>query len=111
MDFQKVDEYLRAHWPAVLLMAVVVIPGTAGVVTFLHPNSANGSSQQDAKLLTIETRLHEITARIDALDKFYRWSRDDQNRVSEEDWSTLGNHSNPTASIPSAFSSAKGQSQ
>lgn len=30
MDFEKVEKFLRDHWPAVLMTAILVIPSTAG---------------------------------------------------------------------------------
>jgi len=114
MDLEKADEYMRAHWPAVLLMLIIVIPGTAGVITFFRPDSANGTAQttaddvSHAKLLDIETRLDDINIRIDTLDKFYRWSRDDENRTSAHDFLMLGSKSKAMAAIPSGTGTTKG---
>jgi hypothetical protein len=90
MDLQKTDEYLRAHWPAVLLMALIVIPGTATAVSFFRPG------------FDIENRLRAIEGRIQALDRLYRVARDDENRLLDEDIERLFNKSSETAAVSSA---------
>jgi hypothetical protein len=112
MDFQKSDEYIRAHWPAVVLMLFVVVPATVGIVTFLRPSA--GSSQQDpyqAKLLDLEARIHQLSVQIETIDKFFRLSRDDENRIPVEAWATLGTRSSPTAYTPGIPGAAKGKPQ
>jgi hypothetical protein len=115
MDLQDAEQYMRAHWPAVLLMAVIVVPGTAGVVTFFRPDAAKGASQRpaddlsQAKLDHIEGRLNDLTNRIDALDRFYRWSRDDENRSSGQEYLKLESKSKQTAVIPSGVGATKGK--
>src|SRR5262245_59192197 len=94
MDFQVTDDYLRAHWPAALLMAIVVIPATVVVVLFFHPSGSDGSDLQtrnatQAKLIDLETRLGDLFKRIDVLDRLYRFQRDDENRWSPEDLARL----------------------
>ena len=115
MELEKAEEYMRAHWPAVLLMVFIVVPGTAGVVTFFRPDSASGASQRPADNLSqarldhIEGSLEELKARIEALDRFYRWSRDDQNRSSDQDLLKLESISKETAKIPSGVGATKGK--
>jgi hypothetical protein len=35
MDFEKVEKFVRDHWPAALMTAILVIPLTATVTTFI----------------------------------------------------------------------------
>ena len=108
MDFQKTDEYVRAHWPAALLMATIVVPATLAVNSFFYPTAANGPVQKPAdyathaQLVDIEKRLGELHSRINVLDRLYRVQRDDENRSTEEDLAQLYTKSRETAAVPTA---------
>jgi hypothetical protein len=111
MDFQKTDEYLRAHWPAALLMATVVIPVTLAVNSYFFPSAANGPRPADdsthAQLLDIEKRLGELHTRINVLDRLYRVWRDDENRSTEQDLAQLYTKSREAAAVPTSAPKGK----
>jgi hypothetical protein len=100
MDFQKADDYVRAHAAAVLIMAAVVIPSTVAVVSYFGPESAG-------KLRDVEARMQDLDRRVVALDRWYQEVRDDANRWVRQDGSKLYSESDEKAAIPSA-SGAKG---
>ena len=102
MDFQNADDYVRAHGPAVLLMAIVVIPSTVAVVSFFRPES-------DGKLHDVETRMEELDRRVLVLDRWYQEVRGDENRWVREDAHKVYYESDKKAAIPSAIDGAKGK--
>ena len=114
MDWQTTEDYLRAHWPAALLMAVVVIPATVTVVLFFHPPRSDGSDAPtrdatQAKLIDLDTRLGDLFKRIDVLDRLYRFQRDDENRWSPEDLARLYTRSQASAVVSAAVGESKGK--
>ena len=59
MDFEKVEKFIRDHWPAALMTAILVIPATAGIATSYFNDRVSQLEKQIAALSLQATELEK----------------------------------------------------
>jgi len=95
MDFSKTDEYVREHWPAALLMAIVVIPASLAAGAYFRQPPA--SAPTDTKISDLTERLEKVNKQVQNLFTLYRGFAENRGRYSDEDIARLYTRSDPDA--------------
>lgn len=58
MDFQKVEDFIRLHWPAALMVAIIVAPSVWGIASLHFSERITvlelGHTQLTTKIKTLE---------------------------------------------------------
>ena len=100
MDFSKTDTYLREHWPAVLLMAFVVIPATWGAGEYFRQLPADRLA--DAKIADLEESLKKVNSKVETLFTLYSRLGESGSRFTPDDIARLYTQSDTSAAIANA---------
>ena len=66
MDFDKVDAFIRAHWPAALMVALIVAPAAWGIAS-LHFSE---------RITVLELEHKQLKEKVDALEELAKRSRE-----------------------------------
>lgn len=66
MDFQKVEDFVRSHWPAGLMVAIIMAPAVWTIA----------STHFSERITALETRVKELSERVAVLDEFAKRSRE-----------------------------------
>ena len=66
MDFSKVEEFVRAHWPAALMVTIIVAPSIWGIAS-LHYSER--MALLDARVLDLSKELSILREKVAVLDQ------------------------------------------
>lgn len=66
MDFQKVDEFIRKHWPAALIVAIIITPAVWAIAT----------AHFSERITALELKVRELSERVAVLDQLAKRSRE-----------------------------------
>ena len=59
MDFQKVENFVRKHWPAALMVVVITAPSVWGIA----------QAHYNERITVLDMRVQELTKTIDELNE------------------------------------------
>jgi hypothetical protein len=66
MDFQKVEEFIRLHWPAALMVAIIVAPSVWGFAS-LHYSE---------RITVLELEQKQLSAKVSTLEELAERSKE-----------------------------------
>lgn len=66
MDFTKVEDFVRAHWPAALMVALIVAP-SMWTIANIHFSE---------RITLLEARVKDLSERVAVLDELAKRSRE-----------------------------------
>jgi RNA binding exosome subunit len=66
MDFQKVEDFLRNHWPAALMVAILVAPSAWG---FAYLHYGERITLLDTRVKDLEKTIGQLRERVSVLDQ------------------------------------------
>ena len=66
MDFQKVEDFIRAHWPAALMVAIVIAPAAWG---FAHLHFSE-------RITVLELEQRQLREKVEVLEELAKRSRE-----------------------------------
>lgn len=66
MDFTKVEEFIRNHWPAALMVAIIVAPSAWGVA---NAHYSERLTLLDIKVTDLTKEVTRLTERVAVLDQ------------------------------------------
>ena len=66
MDFAKVEEFIRAHWPAAVMVAILVVPPTWGIANMHYSERL---TILDTKLGVLSKEVMTLQERVAVLDQ------------------------------------------
>lgn len=66
MDFEKVEKFLRDHWPAGLMTAILIVPTTIGVAVFYFNDRV---SELEKRVLELKTQAADLEKKAEKHEK------------------------------------------
>lgn len=66
MNFAEVEEFVRKHWPAALMVTIIVTPGVWAIASTLY----------SGRITALEAKVQELSERVAVLDQLAQRSRE-----------------------------------